>query len=118
MLVSFKVARISRVTSSYVVAHTDPIVVEAGDVIGIGKRDTEWPQFVWCTNAKGTSGWVPDSAFDRHGRVGIASRGYSAVELAVSLDEVVTIDEECGGWSWCTNEHGESGWVPDTHLAK
>jgi hypothetical protein len=31
---------------------------------------------------------------------------------------MVTIEEEFGGWSWCTNDQGDSGWVPDTHLSK
>jgi len=110
--------RISRVKSSYVTTLTDPIVLKAGDVITLGPRDTEWPEFVWCTSAEGKSGWVADTVFERHGRIGIASRGYNSVELGATAGEVVTIAEEIGGWSWCTNEHGESGWVPDTHLSK
>jgi hypothetical protein len=118
MAVFHTVGRISHVKSDYVVAHTDPIAFRAGDVITIGSRDTEWPEFIWCTNAAGKSGWVADTVFERHGRVGIASHDYSAVELGVSAGEVVTIAEEFGGWSWCTNEQGDSGWVPDTHLSK
>lgn len=110
--------RISRVVKAYTVAYADPIAFKAGETLSVGRRDTEWPQFVWCTNAEGTSGWVADSVFERHGTVGIASHDYSAAELTVSLDEIVTIDEEYGGWSWCTNQQGRSGWVPDTHLAK
>jgi hypothetical protein len=118
MAVFRTVERISRVKADYVVTHADPIVLKAGDVITLGPRDTEWPEFIWCTSAEGKSGWVADTVFERHGRIGIASRDYSAVELAVAAGEVVTIVEELGGWSRCTNEQGESGWVPDTHLSK
>lgn len=118
MAVSAKLGRISRVTASYTAAHVDPIAFNPGDVIRLGERDTEWPEFVWCTNAEGKSGWVPEAAFERHGATGIASRTYSASELRVDTGEIVTIGEEIGGWSCCTNERGESGWVPDTHLAK
>ena len=32
-------------------------------------------------------------------------------------DEMVTIEEEYGGWSWCRNERGESGWIPNLNLS-
>lgn len=118
MAIVRKVGRISRAKSAFFVGRADPFVLEAGDVISVGRRDTEWPEFIWCTNAEGASAWVAETVFERHGRVGIASRRYSAVELGINPGEMVTIDEEFGGWSWCTNEHGESGWVPDTHLSK
>jgi hypothetical protein len=118
MVVLRKVGRISQVRSVYAAAHKDPIVFEAGDVITISGRDAEWPEFIWCTNADGKGGWVPDTAFERHGGIGIASRSYNGLELGVNPGETVTIDEEFGGWSRCTNEQGESGWVPDMHLSK
>lgn len=118
MVILRRVDRLARVTAPYTVAYSDPIVIKAGEVISLGRRDTEWPDFTWCTNAAGTSGWVAEIAFARHGKVGIAARDYSAAELGVQTDELVTVDDEYGGWSWCTNNQGDSGWIPDTHLAK
>ncbi|MFX1570590.1 MAG: SH3 domain-containing protein [Promethearchaeota archaeon] len=39
--------------------------------------------------------------------------------LIMTKDEILTISEkECewSGWIWCTNEFGESRWVPENYL--
>ena len=65
----------------------------------------------------GKSGWVAEVVFERQGEVGIVSCDYSAVELQVAEGEVVTIEEEYGGWAWCSNQRGERGWVPNQNLS-
>jgi uncharacterized protein YgiM (DUF1202 family) len=109
--------RITHVTAGYVPAHRDPIVLKAGETVTVGERDTEWPEFLWCISSAGRGGWVPAGALERHGSVGVAVRDYDATELTVAAGEVLTVREEVGGWCWCTNGRGESGWVPARHLA-
>jgi hypothetical protein len=116
-MVFHKVGHVARVTSTYAVEYEDPIVLKAGDAISIGRRDTQWTDFTWCTGPDGRSGWVAEAVFERHGQDGVVTRDYSAVELQVDEDEMVTIEEEYGGWSWCTNRLGESGWVPNSNLS-
>ncbi|HEX6506587.1 MAG TPA: SH3 domain-containing protein [Chloroflexota bacterium] len=112
-----RAGRIAHATAAYEAVYRDSIVLKAGDVIAVGERDTEWPEFVWCTSRDGKTGWVPESAFERHGATGIAARDYTAAELSVQIGDVLTVEEEVGGWCWCVNSRGERGWVPGDHLA-
>ena len=36
------------------------MVVKEGDEVEVGREDPEMPGWLWCTNAEGISGWVPD----------------------------------------------------------
>jgi uncharacterized protein YcsI (UPF0317 family) len=113
-----RIERVARVATAYTAAHSDPITFAPGDVLRLGARDMEWPEFTWCTAPNGTSGWVHDSFYVRHGRTGVASLRYSAKELTVERGDVLMIQDERGGWSWCRNQQGAYGWIPDTHLEK
>jgi uncharacterized protein YcsI (UPF0317 family) len=109
--------RQSRVTSSYTATYPDPIVMRAGDPLTVGAFDVDWPAFVWCIAADGRSGWVPDRMIARgEGDQGTALADYSAAELTIAADEIVTIEAEEGGWMWVTDREGRSGWVPEGHL--
>ena len=95
----------------------EPVVLSAGDVVIVGHRDTDWPGFLWCTDAAGLEGWVPEDYlvsidFDR-ARV---SQDYSAVELAVTAGDHVDALRSVAGWWWCVADNGASGWVPQKVL--
>jgi len=40
--------------------------VRAGDPVTVGRRDTTWPEYVWCTGPDGRSGWVPAECLAAH----------------------------------------------------
>jgi hypothetical protein len=43
-------------------------------------------------------------------------RNYSAIELSVAPDQVLSASLFESGWIWATNEDGEEGWVPLDNL--
>jgi len=97
--------------------YPDPIVIRAGDRLAVEERDSEWPGWLWCTAPTGKSGWVPERYLQRHGQAATARRDYDATELTVHAGQVVTATTHEAGWRWCTDARGDSGWVPDEHLA-
>ena len=48
----------------------------------------------------------------------VLQRDYTATELTVEEGETVTVLLMESGWGWATNESGQSGWVPLTHLQR
>ncbi|REK11842.1 MAG: hypothetical protein DWQ40_11875 [Actinobacteria bacterium] len=94
-----------------------PIQLAVGEVVEVGERDTEWPEFV-KVNTKSGSGWVPArhlSAEKGQARVIIP---YDTTELAtVQGEELVVLKRDrISGWTWCQNSEGREGWVPDRTL--
>jgi uncharacterized protein YgiM (DUF1202 family) len=106
----------ARAVKDWEVMYSDPIAVRAGDEVTLGKRDTEWPGWVWCTNEAGKGGWVPERIVEAGRERGRILAGYSAVELAVRIGDALSLHGEESGWYWATNEAGQSGWVPASHI--
>ena len=53
-------------TGRAIVAHrpsyADPIRLRAGEELAAVGREGEHPGWLWCTNRRGASGWVPAAA--------------------------------------------------------
>ncbi|MBU2572472.1 MAG: CYTH domain-containing protein [Elusimicrobia bacterium] len=110
--------RRARVTKNYVSAYPNPIKIARGDRLAVRKKETEWPGWVFCVNAKGIAGWVPESCVKIRARAAIAVKSYDAAELTVTAGEQIQIlGEECG-WRRVRNKEGKEGWIPKTHLNK
>jgi uncharacterized protein YgiM (DUF1202 family) len=107
---------VCQVRSSYESAYPDPLVLHAGDKLTVGDRESEWHGWLWCTVAGGKSGWVPERYVERNGHTGVALSDYDATELTVHAGQELVIGERESGWVWCTNQAGESGWVPVENL--
>src|SRR5262245_55170016 len=108
----FESKRKCRVVSAYEAAYPDPLIIKMGEELTVGANDTQWPGFVWCTKNAGQGGWVPESYLERRGEVGVARRDYAATELTASVGEALSMGVEESGWIWCTNQRGQSGWIP------
>jgi len=104
-----------RVLADYRVSYPDPLVVSAGDELSVGKKDPEYPGWVWCTNSSGKGGWLPDDCIELAGEN--ARYDYAATELSATVGEELVMSKEKSGWAWCTNRNGESGWLPLANLA-
>ncbi len=105
--------RTCRVITAYQTPYPDPIIIRAGEALAIEDRECEWAGWVWCTTQGGKSVWIPEKYVDRRGDKGAARRDYSARELSVAVgEELVMSDQEESSWVWCTNQEGESGWIP------
>jgi hypothetical protein len=60
----------------------------------------------------------PEKYVERRGDTGIALCDYEATELSVSVGEELRMGKEESGWIWCTNQKGQSGWVPADHVER
>lgn len=90
----------------------DPLKLREGDTVTIGKHDTEYAGWLWCTAANGKSGWVPESCLTVEGDSGVLKLDYDASELTVTVGDTVTILKEESGWYWCRTSRGDIGWIP------
>ena len=67
---------------------------------------------MWCVDAAGKSGWLPEQALAIDGDQGRALWDFDAIELTVAAGDRVTGHERLNGWVWCVNARGAAGWVP------
>ena len=107
-----------RVIRDYAAQYTRPIIVRANEVVHVGARDDEYPEWQWCRSEAGLEGWVPVSLLIDidAGRARIIE-DYDAAELSVVRGEQVRVTRRLGLWARATNAAGASGWIPETVLA-
>lgn len=106
----------ARLLRDYRSQYRDPLRFTRGEAIDVGARDSEWPEYLWATDAAGRSGWVHQRYIDAdHGRA-TALHDYSAQELDAAVGERVLLLDEAGGWWWCESERGARGWLPARDL--
>lgn len=88
-----------------------------GDEVQVGDRDTEWPEFVFVTAARGT-GWVPSRHLSQPSGPATVNTAYDTTELPTQVGEVLEVVTEdlVSGWLWCRSSSGREGWVPMSTL--
>ena len=101
-----------RAVRAWRVVYLDPIHGAAGDRLVLGRRDDEYPGWVWATAVDGRAGWVPESWLRVEGESGVLLRDYTAAELSLLPGDVASGELSVNGWLWATNAAGERGWVP------
>jgi uncharacterized protein YgiM (DUF1202 family) len=114
----FKPGQKCRVTLAHETVYDDPLIIKAGEMVAVGRNDTRWPSWVWCTTQIGKSGWIPENYLDRTNSQATARRDYDATELSANLGEEVVVGYEESGWIWCTNRQGHSGWLPADNVTE
>ena len=100
------------VTSAHRAQYPEPIRLKAGDQVTVGKRDEEYPGWIWTTVASGRSGWAPEELLDVSGAEAVARVDYESTELDTSPGETVRVFFEMLEWAWVRNAAGAEGWVP------
>ena len=106
-----------RVTQEHVRSYDEPLKLRAGERVTVGRQDTKWVSWLWCTNLAGISGWVPESILDhRDASSAVVTSNYNSIELTVANGEVVVGCHSLEGWIWCKNGSNEEGWVPLENL--
>jgi hypothetical protein len=102
---------------AHAIPERPPVGLEVGDVVTVGRRDDEWPAFVFVTGERG-SGWVPARHLSADAGRAVVVTPYDTTELPTSAGdvlEVVARDDE-SGWLWCRASDGREGWVPSRTL--
>lgn len=99
--------------------YQDPIAIAPGDALSVGRRDKEYPGWIWVTLENGNQGWAPEQFLDLHeaGRLAIATEDYNARELDTLVGEILTLHLELNFWLLVENSSGEIGWVPKATTA-
>ena len=101
------------VVTSHKIDYPKPIQFSTSDMLLLGKRDTEYPGWIWATTPDQNEGWAPESLIKRtSSNSGIALAEYTAQELDTNIGDLVLCTDELHGWLWVENDSGESGWVP------
>ena len=99
--------------ADYEVIDRAPLVLAVGDQVRVGKKDSDWPGWIWVTAINGRGSYVPEEILSENddGTAGVR-QPFHARDLSVVKDEPVTSVREVKGWHWCRNEDGEEGWLP------
>jgi SH3 domain len=100
-------------TEAHAIPERPPLSLASGDVVTVGRRDGDWPAFVFVTTARG-SGWVPSRHLSADAGRAVVETPYNTTELATrrgEMLEVIDRDDE-SGWLWCRSAGGREGWVP------
>jgi hypothetical protein len=107
-----------RVTESRPRDHVVTIHVGPGDVIGVGHRNQQYPEFLWCATEDGHQGWVAEDYLELTGeKEAVAKREYDAAQLTVIEGEELEVLDQQGAFVLCGNAAGARGWVPGRILA-
>ncbi len=107
----------ARLLNAYRSQYPVPLRFHAGEIVQLGVRDEEWPDFAWVKTGEGRAGWAPVAWLRPlgDGRAE-ALRDYSAQELDVDSGESVQLHLEHGGWWWAERANGARGWLPARDL--
>jgi hypothetical protein len=93
--------------------HVRNLRVHAGDVIGVGHRNQQYPEMRWCTPEQGDSGWMAESYFRYTSDTeALVTRDYDASQLTVVEGEELEVLDIVGEWWLCRDAHDIRGWVP------
>ncbi len=101
-----------RVVEAYESSLPDPLVLEAGAELRFERRDSEWEGWLWCTDASGKGGWVPEAWLNLDEGTCTLKHDYKALELSVAVGELVNAERVESGWVLGSSARGERGWVP------
>jgi hypothetical protein len=102
-----------RATTAHVIPERPPIQLWPGQQVRTGRRDDEWPAFVFVTADDG-AGWVPERYLDTSRHPVVVTTSYDTTELATAAGEELTLikRDDPSGWAWVRNAAGREGWVP------
>jgi hypothetical protein len=99
--------------ADYEVIDRAPLVLALGDCVRVGKKDSDWPGWIWVTAINGRGSYVPEEILSLNDDgTAVVKLPFHARDLSVVKDEPVTSVREVKGWHWCRNEDGEEGWLP------
>ncbi len=106
-----------RVTASRPRDHIETISIRVGEVVGVGHRNQQYPEFLWCATEHDRQGWVSESYLELAGPMeAVALRDYDASQLTVVKGELLDVLDQSGVWVLCRSATGVQGWVPASSL--
>jgi hypothetical protein len=98
--------------ADYTESDSDPIRLQAGDIVHAGPADRAWPGWIWATDARGRDGYVPEEILvPRCDGSSEATAAFDPTVLAVRRGDRLESLRQIHGWHWCRNQQGREGWV-------
>jgi uncharacterized protein YgiM (DUF1202 family) len=101
-----------RIRLEHRIEYRDPILVEAGETVNVGREDAEFPGWKLCKASDDREGWVPVELLSGEGAEATVLQDYSAREIEVRPGEEVIVEEARHDWLLVRNGQGERGWIP------
>lgn len=101
-----------RVRIDYVAQYPNPIQGRVGQSVTVVRRDSRYPEWVWCSGPERREGWVPLVVLKINEEDAVLVRDYDARELTVTAGDDVDVHEEIGGWLRVSSADGRTGWIP------
>ena len=94
------------------------MVAREGDVVTVGKEDSEMPGWFWCKDADGVEAWIPRTHIDIEDGRGVFNQDYNSIELDTQPGETVQFLGESLRWVECLNREWKYGWIPRDKLKR
>jgi len=105
--------------ADYTVIDRAPLSLLPGQSVRLGRRDGDWPGWVWVTADDGRGSYVPEEVVQAtHGDRATVLQAFEAHDLSVKKHETVASIREVKGWHWCRNQAGDEGWLPSYLLVE
>jgi len=116
-----KPARYFRVIEAYQSPYPHPIIFHAGEEVTVGREfseDPDWKDWVWCEGQHGNKAWAPKQYLKMEAGRGVFQTEYNALELSVSVGEVLKVYKVVNGFGMAENSEGRLGWIPMRNLSE
>lgn len=106
-----------KILKTYKIQYDNPIVLQAGELVKLGKEETEekWKGWIWAESTN-NKGWIPKQIIeiDKEHQIGKILEFYSAKELNVNQGDLIEKITTLNGWTWSKNiQTNEEGWLPN-----
>ena len=102
-----------RANADYTVIDRAPLSLTQGQTVRLGRRDADWPGWVWVTAEDGRGSYVPEEVLEVGGTdSATVVQAFHAHDLSVKKGAEVTSVREVKGWHWCRDQAGQEGWLP------
>jgi len=102
-----------RASADYAVIDRAPLALRIGQDVRVGRKDVDWPGWVWVTTEDGRGSYVPeDILIPVNADTARVQQAFQAHDLSVKKSDQVTSLREVKGWHWCQDAAGNEGWLP------
>ena len=108
-----------RCIKEYRSPYPDSIAFIKGERVLIGEEyegDPDWIDWIRCQAPDRREAWIPKSYLVINGDEGSLVRDHDALELSLSIGDVVEISEIVKGFGLAEKNDGRRGWAPMNHL--
>ena len=108
-----------RCIKEYLSPYPDSIMFSKGERVQIGEEyegDPDWKDWIRCQASNNREAWIPKLYLVINEDEGVLLREYDALELSLSVGDVLEIREIVNGFGRAEKMNGEQGWAPMNHL--